>query len=261
MITLLGNSLFGYYMPPPENPKRIDLRDVFLGLQARMTASLSNYREVIQHPGTKGDAAELEWRTLLNQYLPKRYSADSAFVLDCEGNVSEQIDIVIYDRQYSPFLFNQNDARFLPSESVYAVFEVKQTLSAANIKYAGEKACTVRRLRRTSAPIRHAGGQFEPIQPPQILAGILVLSSEWRPPLGEPFGAALKSQIGPEQLDLGCALECGGFEVEIAATKDVSIQVSRPETALIYFFLRLLSRLQSSGTVAAMDLREYGRVL
>src|ERR1700730_11405322 len=149
-------------MGPQENPKRINLRDVFIGLQAQMIASLSNYREIIQHPGTKGDAAELQWRTMLNQYLPKRYSTDAAFVLDCEGNISEQIDIVIYDRQYSPFLFNQNDAKFVPAESVYGVIEVKQDLSAANIKYAGEKAATVRKLRRTSAPIRHAGGNFGP---------------------------------------------------------------------------------------------------
>src|SRR6266851_3770262 len=248
-------------MPSQVNPQRINLRDVFIGLQAQMIASLSNYREIIQHPGTMGDAAELEWRKMLNQYLPRRYSADTAFVLDCEGNISEQIDIVIYDRQYSPFLFNQNDAKYLPAESVYAAIEVKQGLSAANIKYAGEKAGTVRRLRRTGAPIRHAGGKFEPIVPPHILAGILVLDSEWNPPIGEPFHTALKNLVPPEQLDLGCALQHGGFEVETSETRDFRIQVSRPETALIFFFLRLLSRLQASGTIAAIDLKEYGRVL
>jgi hypothetical protein len=31
----------------------------------------------------------------------------------------EQVDIVIYDRQYSPFLFNQNGAKCVAAESVY----------------------------------------------------------------------------------------------------------------------------------------------
>jgi uncharacterized protein DUF6602 len=248
-------------MSKADNPPKLNLREIFIGLQVKMSAGLSNYREIIPHSGTKGDAAEIEWRAMLNQYLPRRYSADTAFVLDCEGNLSEQIDIVIYDRQYSPFLFNQNEAKYLPAESVYAVFEVKQGLSAANIKYAGEKAATVRKLRRTSAPIRHAGGKFEPITPPRILAGILVLDSEWNPPLGEPFDAALRGKPPTERLDLGCALDCGGFEVETTETNEIRIQTSGPETALIFFFFRLLSRLQASGTVAAIDLNEYGRVL
>ena len=226
-----------------------------------MSASLSNCREIILHPGTKGEAAEVEWRAMLNQYLPRRYSADTAFVLDCDGSISEQIDIVIYDRQYSPFLFNQNEAKYLPAESVYAVMEVKQSLSATTIKYAGEKAATVRKLRRTSAAIRHAGGKFEPIVPPYILAGILALDSEWKPPFGVPFHTALRSLLTAEQLDLGCALDCGGFEIDGTETRDLKIHTSRPDTALIYFFLRLLSRLQASGTIAAIDLNEYGRVL
>ena len=29
-----------------------------------------------------------------------------AFVIDSRGECSDQIDIIIYDRQYSPFLYN-----------------------------------------------------------------------------------------------------------------------------------------------------------
>jgi hypothetical protein len=70
---------------------------VFLHLQEQMTARLSTSREVIQHPGTKGAATELHWLNMLNDYLPKRYCTDSAFVVDCEGRLSDQIDIVLYD--------------------------------------------------------------------------------------------------------------------------------------------------------------------
>lgn len=82
-----------------------------------------------------------------------------AFVVDSEGHFSEQIDIVVYDRQYSPFIFTFNDQLFIPAESVYAVFEAKQELSADIIRYAQNKATSVRRLKRTSLPIPHAGGR------------------------------------------------------------------------------------------------------
>lgn len=36
---------------------------------------------------------------MLSTYLSKRYCADKAFVIDSIGNISDEIDIVIYDRQ------------------------------------------------------------------------------------------------------------------------------------------------------------------
>lgn len=241
--------------------KRIDLRRVFLGLQEQMIARLSTNREVIRQPGTKGDAAELEWLGMLSDYLPERYRADKAFVLDSDGRISDQIDVVIYDRQYSPFLFNQDNAKYVPAESVYAVFEAKQDLNARHIAYAGNKAGSVRRLKRTSVPIFHAGGKHEPKEPPRILAGILVLGSEWEPSFGESFTTALQKLSPEDRLDLGCVLKYGGFDVRHSEASEFQVEVSKSESALIFFFLRLLARLQEVGTVAALDFGEYGRVL
>jgi hypothetical protein len=142
--------------------KHVSLRNLFLDLQAQMIATLTTNRKAITHPSTKGDAAEVHWLKMLEDYLPARYWATKAFVLDSNGDLSQQIDIVIYDRQYSPFLFNQDQVRYVPAESVYAIFEVKQTLNLANLRYAAEKAQSVRRLYRTSAVIPHAGGKYEP---------------------------------------------------------------------------------------------------
>lgn len=85
-------------------------------------------------------------------------------------------------------MFNQDGAKYVPAESVYAVLEVRQEFNGANVAYAAEKAASVRKLRRTSAPIPHAGGKFDPIVPPPILAGILTLDSEWKPAFGKPRG-------------------------------------------------------------------------
>ena len=72
-------------------------------------------------------------------------------MIDCKGNISDEIDMVIYDQQYSPFLFNRDTSLFIPAESVYAVLEIKQDLNKKHIEYAGRKASSVRLLHRTSA--------------------------------------------------------------------------------------------------------------
>ena len=95
---------------------------------------------------------------MLDEYLPKRYSATKATVVDSLGHFSDQIDVVIFDRQYSPFIFNFENQKVVPAESIYAVFEAKQTIDAKLIRYAQDKAASVRRLHRTSLPIPTASG-------------------------------------------------------------------------------------------------------
>ena len=57
--------------------------------------------------------------------FPSDTKLRDGFLVDANGSISEQIDIVVFDRQYSPFLFNQDGCKYMPAESVYAVFEVK----------------------------------------------------------------------------------------------------------------------------------------
>ena len=97
---------------------------------------------------------------MFNDHLPIRYRTEKSFVVDSKGRLSDQIDAVIFDGQYSPLVLNHAGLLYVPAESVYAVFEVKQTLSKAHVEYAGDKARSVRRLERTSVPIHHAGGVY-----------------------------------------------------------------------------------------------------
>ena len=67
------------------------------------------------------------------------------------------------------------------AESVYAVFEAKQELTADYIRYAGEKAASVRRLHRTSLSAETIDGPSRAKPLHHILAGILTLSAGWKP--------------------------------------------------------------------------------
>lgn len=132
---------------------------------------------------------------MLDTYLPKRYQAAKAHVVDSLGNFSQQIDVVVFDRQYSPFIFTYENETIIPAESVYAVFEAKQTADAGLVAYAQEKVASVRRLHRTSLPIPHAGGTYpaKPLIP--ILGGLLTFESEWSPALGPSMDKALNANL------------------------------------------------------------------
>lgn len=84
------------------------------GLQEQFEGSLRGSRLAVSHPGARGEASEEDWLRLLKNHLPQRYQADRAFVIDSNGAISEQIDIVIYDRQYSPFLYKSGEPALCP---------------------------------------------------------------------------------------------------------------------------------------------------
>ncbi len=245
------------------NPSNhVDLRGLFLSHQEQMAQTLARFRKHVPHPTAKGDGSEECWRKMLGEYLPKRYCVDGAQVVDYEGNLSEQIDVVIYDQQYSPFLFRQDGVTYVPAESVYAVLEVKQELSKEYVEYAGKKAASVRRLGRTSAAIPHAGGTFPPKPLHRIPAGILTLDSGWNPALGEPLEKAIRSLPRDQQLDIGCAINGGSFSCVYGdAAGDVTITTGDQDTALISFFLRLIAELQKFGTAPAIDIEIWERPL
>jgi hypothetical protein len=239
--------------------KKVNLGEIFDGLQMQMEAKLTLNRKVVHHPGAKGTASELEWISMLTTYLPRRYCADKAFVIDADGNVSDEIDIVIYDRQYSPFILQQNGVSYIPAECVYAVIEVKQVLDSRTIKYAQSKAASVRRLSRTSVPIKHAGGEFAAKPPGTILAGLVALD-------GRLTDADHKKIIGADELrilHLGCSLAGKTyFSLQkvmpcCEGESPYAFRHSVDKGSLVKFFLTLVRDLQALGTVTAMDVNRY----
>lgn len=242
---------------------RVDLRGLFERLQKELRASQELVREHASHPGTMGDASEFNWLKLLRDYLPNRYSVDKAFVVDSRGKRSEQQDLVVYDQQYTPFILKKDGMIFVPAESVYTVLEVKQTLNKAHLDYAAEKAASVRRLHRTSVDIRHAGGQYDAIRPFHIPAGIVTLSCDWSPPLGDPFREAVLAHADSDEhrIEYGCVLDAGAFHVSAGDEGTVDIVCSRADVSLMSFLLTLSHTLQQLGTVPAIDVLAYAKCL
>jgi hypothetical protein len=242
-------------MPRSPDSAQLDLAEVFYSVQERMLAQFA-VGAFFEHPTASGSATERHWLDVLAGYLPKRYSAAPAFVIDSEGRRSRQIDIAIFDNLYSPLLFPHESGLHIPAESIYAVFEVKPTFSRQWIRDAGEKAASVRRLQRTSVRVMSGNKLRPPIHPMPIIAGILATTSVWtRKTFSQNLKAALAEPRPTHRLDLGCSLEHGSFE------QGKKITVSIQEESLIFFILRLLERLRAQGTAPAADLMKYGRHL
>lgn len=233
------------------------LTEILHGLQARLEGNLRGNRSAVTHPGARGEATEEDWLRILKDHLPGRYQADRAFVIDSRGGCSEQIDIVIYDRQYSPLLYNQANQRYVPAESVYGTFEIKQDLNREHVRYAAEKAASVRRLFRTSAAVPHIEGVAKPRPLPRIIAGILTYECSWKPPFGNPLLDALNSDNSDHQLDIGCALLQGAFESSYEANGKISVTAIEGPLSLIQFLMRLLRQLQALATAPAIDYSAY----
>jgi hypothetical protein len=233
------------------------LTALLAGLHDEIEGRLAIARKTIGHPVAKGDASEEVWLEMLKTYLPHRYQATKAFVVDSRGAFSEQIDVLVFDRQYTPFIFKYNGQTIVPAEGVYAAFEAKQTINSGLVKYAQDKVASVRRLHRTSLPIPHAGGTYAAKPPGYILGGLLTFESDWNPPMGEPLVGALTSEDAHRRLDLGCIAAHGTFGCDAAGCHAITLQ-GRPATA---FLFELIARLQATATVAMIDIRAYARWL
>lgn len=267
----------------------INMRDLFNGMQKQMEALLNTNREFIEHPGSKGDALEVVWIEWLRTYLPSRYCVDKAIVIDVDGNTSNQIDVIIYDQLYTPFVLNQNGFKYIPAEGVYAVFEVKPDLKGSvsvsesktlnHIQYTGVKIESVRKLTRTSARIINAGKSVPARPLTEIVGGILTSNNTIAKKT--TIESHVRSLIGLETIDIACAIDFGTITVEYSnqyvgewglsknelnekihgyyINRSINnIQFSIAEYSLITFFLKLMEFLQQKiGTVAAIDLNAY----
>ena len=234
------------------------LKQSFSKQQKVLQSQLDMSTTSITHNGTMGDVNEQCFIEIIRKYLPDRYAVDTGIVIDSMGKTSDQIDVVIYDNQYTPTLLDQQGHRFIPAESVYAVLEVKPTIDKGYLEYAGNKARSVRELHRTSVGIPHAGGIYPPKAHFEILAGIVATEIDWVDGFGSSFDRNLALLTSMNKLDCGLAVSGGCFDTFAV---DNSVTKGPEENSLIYFLFRLLQKLQSLGTVPAIDWNQYAEQL
>jgi hypothetical protein len=196
------------------------LREAFEAQQEVLRLQLELSAKSITHSGVMGAVNERYFVDVLRSYLPNRYEVSEGIVVDSNGATSDQIDVVIFDRQYTPTLLDQQSHRFIPAEAVYCVLEVKPTLNKEYLEYAGQKAASVRKLERTSVPIVHAGGEHPAKALIPITAGIIGANVDWKDGCSsEAFKQALASLATENALDCGVALSDRAFDTYAGSLK------------------------------------------
>lgn len=81
-----------------------------------------------KHDGLTGDHREQMWLKLFRSIIPQKFSmSQGVMIIDSDGNVSKEVDIAVYDEQYTPYVFQYNTLKFIPIEAVAVVIECKST--------------------------------------------------------------------------------------------------------------------------------------
>jgi hypothetical protein len=135
----------------------------------------------IKHPGENGRAREQILSKFIKKVLPKKYSVDTGFVIDANGKISNQIDIVIYRDDYHSVLEIGNIKHFMV-ESVVAVIENKASIaSVSSLKQAFNNIQSVKSLDRTNNNKNHIVSSVKRVDPNdfyhQIFGAILTEKS------------------------------------------------------------------------------------
>ena len=101
-----------------------DIKENYLKMEREFVTQL-NYN-VTNHELTAGTYREEIWADFFRRIVPKKFNiARSVFIIDSNENISKEVDIAIYDEQYTPYIFNYGLIKFIPIEAVAAVVQCK----------------------------------------------------------------------------------------------------------------------------------------
>lgn len=104
------------------------IRKLIGAQQERLLAALTEARAKFDHPGDIGSAGlESAFREFLEANLPRRLSVGQGEVIDGEGHISGQTDVLILDEDH-PFRLDPKEPGLALIEGVAAAGELKSML-------------------------------------------------------------------------------------------------------------------------------------
>ena len=109
-------------------------------------------------PSGIGDAKEKSVIERLDQILPVGIGVGSGFVFDSYGKTSQQMDVVLFEKDICPRFSYSESATYYPCESVIAAGEIKSAIGKAELSDVFSKTKSVKSLKRFSQP------EYSPLQ-------------------------------------------------------------------------------------------------
>lgn len=105
---------------------------LFADITKTMRQQFHGWEQDVPHEGEKGGIRERRVAKFLKSMLPNCFGVGSGHIIDQEGNISSQIDIVIYNALDGVHLPIDSYYSLFPCECVHAAIEVKSTLTASS---------------------------------------------------------------------------------------------------------------------------------
>jgi hypothetical protein len=125
-------------------------------IEREIISRVAYEKDFNEHAFDSGLAVEEIIRQALRELLPKRYSVQAASVSDSKGYTAGDCDVVIFNDFWFPVVKSgatqESRKVYLPIEGIYAVLEVKQSLTAKSLEDAMRKLVVCHRLFRPPAP-------------------------------------------------------------------------------------------------------------
>lgn len=111
----------------------MNIQKIFRGISEKLQADFS-ISSNINHNSSKGTYRENALAKFLSSgHLPEKFAIGSGEIVGPAHEVSQQSDLIIYDKLNGiPLVYSENNQVF-PVESVYGIIEVKSTLSKSNL--------------------------------------------------------------------------------------------------------------------------------
>lgn len=131
--------------------ERIDIFRSAFAQRAKVLFHDEDKHNRLRHPGEFGTYREAITRDFLQPFLPQRLAIDTGFIVNALGDVSGQIDLVIYDPSLTPPLESKNRQRFFPIETVIAAGEVKSNVKRDEFEKALIRLAKLKEMRSAMA--------------------------------------------------------------------------------------------------------------
>lgn len=86
-----------------------------------------------EHSTTIGTYREHVWQEMFENIVPKKFVVEqSVFIIDSAGNISCEVDIVILDEMFTPYIFKKGQLKFIPIEAVAVAVQCKSKSQTVN---------------------------------------------------------------------------------------------------------------------------------
>jgi len=107
-----------------------------------------DFSAIIDHNCSKGTFREQILKNFLRPFLPGCYGVSGGQAFDNAGNISNQLDVVVYDSLFSYVAPYMDDFIYFPCESVYGSIEIKSMLNKQSFVEAVANINSLKKLSR-----------------------------------------------------------------------------------------------------------------